>query len=502
MFTRLGCLAATLKEVLGYRKAGLAASILALSLILSGCSSFMDPDGGSRFWQAVADIWQMLPESTPTTPLEIFEMVFGVEFAETFERWVMAIVQQPAIEDSIFGTILYWLSFIIFILMGAYLMRYLWQVSSEIERVGRDNVLEGNSNIIPPTVYLPLRYLPVAVVVVTGPALVQLCINFTWRIITDFADALYADAGQSIGTVMFELLAGMLEGAKVWLFLIMLVFVLGIGFWVLVVYAWRYISIFVYTVKMLLRAPKYLGGDAMSYSLTEPIMDVLKRVAILGITWFVVLVGPFLISEMNVKGVPAVIGLVIVEVLAIAAPWIILGFGGALASRTYSRVHTWVGTVDSYEYRPAPTKGPSVAKRVWQGTKDRASQVGTTAVNMARSDPEVGPIIAAGMAAHAMRSGPGSWSTGSDKGAWDEPSTSATSDPLLNRLASLVKDSPFKGMKHLDDAVYALCVEIASVSSDKNQQEVLEEATARATAMQAKTRARWAFMGRELKKMV
>jgi len=511
MFTWLGQLAAVARSAFVKVKACLlAVSFLTVSLLLTGCSGLLDPSGGSRLLQALADILKLLPESVPTTPLEIFEMVFGEAFAETFEQWMMFIVYKPDIEGSIFGIALHWLTFIIFLLIAVYLGWYLVCMAREMGKIGVDNVLEGRSDeVISPIVYIPYRYLPVLVIVISGPLLVQGCINFTWKIVTDFADAMYFGAGSSIGTVMFDLVVGMLEGAKVWVFLGMLVVVAGGGIVAIAVLTWRYLIILLNTVRMVVKVPRYLGGQAMSHDLTEPIMTSIKGVAILGITWLVILLGPLGITEMNINGTPAVIALFIYEVLVIAAPFIIIGIGGSLTSKISTRVRNSVRRVDTHNQRMSPERRASVAQQAWGGVKG----AGRVAVEVGKLHPKAGPVIMgvertvqavsrrdSSEIAQVITRAPLIRDQFKERSS---PAVQAVQvDPTLSRLINLAKSSPFRAQQHLDDAVFALCVEMASSSSDISQDEIRRKAVSRTISMNPEAKSGWARLGREIKKVV
>jgi len=498
MYTRLGELTAKGRRALVRVKTCLlAVGLLTAGFFLTGCSSFLDPSGGSRFFQVISDILKLLPESIPTTPLEVFEKVFGEEFAETFEQWIAFVVQKPDIKDNIFGVILYWFTGLVLFMTAAYVARYIINVFKIAGKEGADNVFDGNTEIIPPHTYLVNRVLPVLLLVGSGPALVQFLLDFTWKIVTDFADALYTDVGQSIGSVMFELVVGMLEGANGWLFLVMLVVVLGVGFVVMVVYAWRYLSVFVYTIRMMLRFPKYLEGAAISHSVIEPIGSISHSIAVLGITWFVILVGPVIMTAMNSRNIPIVISLLVVESLIITGPSMIMGISGFAASKLYPKMYAFATKVDTDVRLPPPERKPSMGDRAWVGTK----RVGGIAKEVGKLHPQVGPgIIAADQVAEAVRR--------RDNSEMAKVITKAPiirgqfqENPILSRLINLAKSSMFKDQQHLDSAVFALCVEIAAGPTNLTKQQIVDEANAQLSSMSAKNRSHWRNLGDQVKRV-
>lgn len=511
MITRLGKLAAVGRRALVSKKACLmAASLLTISFLLSGCSGIFGPGTGPRFFQAIADLLKLLPESVPTTPMEIFEAVLGANFAETFEQWMMTIVQKPVINEDIFGAILYWFTALVLFIVLAYGARYIWNLFSMAGEEGSDQVLEGNTDLLPPHSYFFKRLIPTMVVLAAAPALVQASLNFSWRIVTDTATAMYTDAGSSVGTVMYDVIQSMLEGARVWLFLIMFVAAILLLFLVLVFYAWRYISVFLYTLKMMARIPHFLGGKATSYSLTEPIVGVLHRVAVLGITWFMLLIGPLLINALDLKGIPSAIGLLVTEILVISLPWILLGLGGVAASRIYPKVRSFVSYVDTDLRDPAPVKGISIRKRAWERTKAGSGKVLRVGKEVAKRHPEIGPaVIATETVVGTIRNGrDDEIARMVTESAPLRRSFQGSSDPgssegqIVNRFINMARNSIFRDHEYLSDGVFALCIELASGSSGMTKQQIIDEANAQYAAMNSDERNLWREIGRRVKRAI
>lgn len=334
MLLWLEMLAAAVKRIVHYlaRKAGAAASALTLvimSVFLSGCAAVTNKNWGDVFI-SIGKLVGILPDVEVISPFD-FAMAwlkerFGEAVGPAFEQLLLKLVTVPQLQEGFFGQIGYVLSFVGFILTLAFVGVYISRLRKYARKAGSyRKVKEGYTALIPPQVYLQKRFLPVLLVVLLAPAVVQFMVNITHKIVIDFAKAVYLTRGETVGSTIFTAITNILEGGSVWDYvgLFFLVFPLGLVF--LGFLQFRYLSIFVYYARMMFQVPVFLNGTNYRH-IAEPIHLIVKRVVVLGISWLVIILGPAAIVEIHLLGFTGTSVLLLVILGGIALPWILLSW--------------------------------------------------------------------------------------------------------------------------------------------------------------------------------
>jgi len=324
MFTRLG--SSVVMPPAKTEVARTAAGFLA-SVIIPLLDEDNDPWGWlGEVLRNLGDFFTILAKNVlkgvPTTPLEIITFFFGDSLRASLDAWYAKLLQGPQFSGSFAFEMMG-----IFSLVGAAFL--IFKVSTYFVKLGaysfkysNAEIARGETSLTSPLVYIPFRFLPAMFLVLAGPALVIGTLRGVYLLVSDMILAIYQS--ETIGTVTFNLILQMIEGKGVVWFALTFPFFLALLTIFLIEFALLYLYMIGAACWSFVQIARYGDGESPGFVITDRVYLTLKAVALVGVVWFMLFLGPQVMTSGFLSWAPAAIRIIVWLVALIIAPILLI----------------------------------------------------------------------------------------------------------------------------------------------------------------------------------